>query len=471
MFLDDLQLLLRGLTTPVSRAIALDEVRQELHGLLAARSKDTPLAFTLWRQRIEFLGDFLSSVPVGVWPLLDQQPTMAASLVLRSAFGAADANQLDALEARRLAQRFVLDDQDLVQYSLQTRLISGSHAFRLTSLGDAFLRLTGREAIRFLLVLETELSVGDWDDWRASRGVLEALEAGVAELYDEEEDQLRFPCSEPTLKRLRRLQVARSSIDDSNCMTYRLAESMRSLVRDALDEVRWRAAVRSMLRDDADRAVLERTTDATATRATRDLSRLVTHEVRNALVPVRRHAEQLTRSESPDVVQRAEKILGGVKRVLVFVDQLVGVSEVVSATRMPTRLSTLVDEATLDLEGHERVTRELTDATLELAREPLARALRNVVQNALQLSSGRVIVRATVDRHALRVEVEDEGPGVPEVDRERVFEDGFTTREGGTGYGLAMTRRILTELGGTVTCETGRVLSGACFVLALRTAP
>ena len=108
------------------------------------------------------------------------------------------------------------------------------------------------------------------------------------------------------------------------------------------------------------------------------------------------------------------------------------------------------------------------DQDLELPREPLARALRNVVQNALQLTAPPAAVDLQVlfrDGYLL-FQVDDGGPGVPVHLRERVFEDGFTTREGGSGYGLAMTRRILTELGGWVRCEASP-LGGARFVLAL----
>ena len=63
--------------------------------------------------------------------------------------------------------------------------------------------------------------------------------------------------------------------------------------------------------------------------------------------------------------------------------------------------------------------------------------------------------------------VDDAGPGVPESDRDRVFDDGFTTRPGGSGFGLAFVRRVVeTDLAGSVSCEPSD-LGGARFVVTL----
>src|SRR5205085_9455142 len=70
---------------------------------------------------------------------------------------------------------------------------------------------------------------------------------------------------------------------------------------------------------------------------------------------------------------------------------------------------------------------------------------------------GRVVVRAVRDDGAIRVEVRDNGPGIPEDLQERVFEPFFTTKEPGhgTGLGLDIARRIITDLhGGELTLES-----------------
>jgi len=62
--------------------------------------------------------------------------------------------------------------------------------------------------------------------------------------------------------------------------------------------------------------------------------------------------------------------------------------------------------------------------------------------------------------------VEDRGPGVPEEDREKIFEAFVTTKTHGTGLGLAVVRKIVDDHGGTIEVRDGRD-RGAVFSLAL----
>jgi signal transduction histidine kinase len=83
---------------------------------------------------------------------------------------------------------------------------------------------------------------------------------------------------------------------------------------------------------------------------------------------------------------------------------------------------------------------------------------------------GRLAVRAdAVSKGRLawcRLSVSDTGPGIPESERERVFDPYFTTRKGGTGLGLAIVRRIVFDHGGNVWVES-RPGEGATFFVDL----
>ena len=78
-------------------------------------------------------------------------------------------------------------------------------------------------------------------------------------------------------------------------------------------------------------------------------------------------------------------------------------------------------------------------------------ALENVVRNALDALAGRtgsirVAAAATADGDRVIFSVADDGPGIPPELRERIFEPGFTTKVGGWGVGLSLSRRIIEEL-------------------------
>jgi signal transduction histidine kinase len=103
---------------------------------------------------------------------------------------------------------------------------------------------------------------------------------------------------------------------------------------------------------------------------------------------------------------------------------------------------------------------ELRDAPLVVHgdRASLRTLLDNLVDNALRYGApkgggGKVSLRARREGAEVVLEVEDEGPGIPAAERERVFDRfyrGDRVAEGGTGLGLAIVRRIAQAHGGRV---------------------
>ena len=99
---------------------------------------------------------------------------------------------------------------------------------------------------------------------------------------------------------------------------------------------------------------------------------------------------------------------------------------------------------------------ESSGAGVRGSEEALADIFSNLVVNAIEATpeGGTVLVRLAREESELRIEVEDDGPGVPAENRTRVFQPFFTTKPSGTGLGLAIVERRATELGGTAMCES-----------------
>jgi two-component system OmpR family sensor kinase len=115
--------------------------------------------------------------------------------------------------------------------------------------------------------------------------------------------------------------------------------------------------------------------------------------------------------------------------------------------------------------------------TLQADPDRLAQAIHNLVRNAIEHTAQRTgLVRLEVgsdlDR-SLRVAVVDDGPGIPESERERVFErfhrtDASRARtQGGAGLGLAIVQAIVEAHGGSVFATSGGPDGGARVELAL----
>jgi nitrogen fixation/metabolism regulation signal transduction histidine kinase len=108
----------------------------------------------------------------------------------------------------------------------------------------------------------------------------------------------------------------------------------------------------------------------------------------------------------------------------------------------------------------------------ELDRQMLRRVVVNLVENALQARRAtdtpttRVRVGLEVHGEDARIVVEDNGPGVGEDVRQRIFEPYFTTKKEGTGLGLAIVKKIVVEHQGDIDVESSS-LGGARFVVRL----
>jgi len=97
--------------------------------------------------------------------------------------------------------------------------------------------------------------------------------------------------------------------------------------------------------------------------------------------------------------------------------------------------------------------------------------VRNLLENAQRYGGAEVQVHVQARPGQVELQVCDRGPGVPEAQRERIFEPffrlpGHAEREGGVGLGLSLVRQIAQRHGGQVHCQP-REGGGSCFVLSL----
>jgi signal transduction histidine kinase len=113
------------------------------------------------------------------------------------------------------------------------------------------------------------------------------------------------------------------------------------------------------------------------------------------------------------------------------------------------------------------------DEAVPGSRTALARLFTNLLDNALRHAHSTVTVEVRHTEHEVVVEVSDDGPGIPEPDRERVFDrftrldNARTPSEGSTGLGLAIARDIATAHGGKLTAEPPRTTDGGARLLLI----
>lgn len=366
-------------------------------------------------------------------------------------------------------------------------------ALTLTPIGRVFLELTGRDAIRWLLHVEVAQSTGPGDDWRTSRETAQALvhQTEWSFLSDDDDDRyVNFPHSWKTLTRLEALGLV--SIDEGEEWTWL---KVLPFGQELLEEIETSAEspmsilAKSILADlslSAAEVVSKPSLEeagarASTAEATARQARLVAHEIRNALVPVKTslgalYREMLLTPTSETLARRRESIDRGIDAVFHFVEQLVKISSLAATPPEPfDPLTALRDAISLvESETGRRIEQSFPEKLPPVSghRARVVMAITNVLRNAAQAVTGpQAVVRVSAelrdDGRAILLSIEDNGPGVPENMRQAIFEEGISLRPGGIGMGLALVREVFEkEMKGLVDCGASQ-LGGARFVIRL----
>jgi signal transduction histidine kinase len=126
------------------------------------------------------------------------------------------------------------------------------------------------------------------------------------------------------------------------------------------------------------------------------------------------------------------------------------------------------EQAAVAGEGKVRFRSDCGAAEVHSDQEGLRQVMLNLYQNArrYQVADRQVDVSVRTSGGIPEVLIEDDGEGIPEENRERVFDPFFTTSSKGTGLGLAISRKIAREMGGDLYFEPKQ--PGARFVLSLK---
>ncbi|HKT60225.1 MAG TPA: GAF domain-containing sensor histidine kinase [Gemmatimonadales bacterium] len=216
---------------------------------------------------------------------------------------------------------------------------------------------------------------------------------------------------------------------------------------------------------------------------------MVNHELRNALAAVYGWSEMLVRKKDPATVPRAAfEVLDSAQQAIGLINDLLDLSRLDEDRLKPVIRS--VEPSSVARRAIVRVTpaAEARQIRLELTAPPrlptcetdasrLEQILVNLLGNAITHAPAESVIRLAIAGRETRVEfvVEDQGPGVPETEVERIFDIYVTKAAGesqGIGLGLPLSRRLARLLGGELRAEPrsgdGR---GGRFVLELPASP
>jgi two-component system sensor histidine kinase PilS (NtrC family) len=206
------------------------------------------------------------------------------------------------------------------------------------------------------------------------------------------------------------------------------------------------------------------------------LSASLAHEIRNPLASIRSSVEQLARSARPDDEDErvlAQLIVRESDRLSRLLSEFLDFSRVRASQFVPVDLQAVVSAAARLVREHpdcppDTVIRVLGQRTvLDGDEDLLHRVVANLVLNAVQAARGPAEISVTTGlarpselptgseiENPVRLEIRDNGPGIPEELRARLFEPFVTGRAGGTGLGLAIVQRAVEAHRGLVLVDS-----------------
>lgn len=198
----------------------------------------------------------------------------------------------------------------------------------------------------------------------------------------------------------------------------------------------------------------------------------VAHEIRNPLTGIKLRLDSMARRRLD------ERTATDVSKALVEIarlDGVVGSLLIIARRTLPAKntvdLAALVDSRLEQLEevaaAQSVQLRRAGDGTGLLDAESMARVIDNLVRNAIEATpkNGEVLVRISSEKNVLSLRVEDCGPGVAKEHESQLFEPFFTSKPGGTGLGLCLSRAAVEAHDGALRYE--RVNGQTAFVVQL----
>ncbi len=247
----------------------------------------------------------------------------------------------------------------------------------------------------------------------------------------------------------------------------------------------------NVLRDDRDNylglvAVLEDLSEiekAQRMAAWREVARRIAHEVKNPLTPIQLSAQRLKKKYGQKLDPNDLKVFNECTDMIVrqveelksLVNEFSNFARMPTANPVPSDISVIIAEAlTLYREAHKDIKLVFKDSNavpvFNLDREQIKRVMINLLDNAIESieGEGEVTIDLTYDKvlQMVKIEVADNGKGISQQHKARLFEPYFSTKRQGTGLGLAIVSTIITDHNGFIRVRDNKP-RGTRFIIEL----
>ena len=202
--------------------------------------------------------------------------------------------------------------------------------------------------------------------------------------------------------------------------------------------------------------------------AWREMAKQVAHEIKNPLTPMRLSIQSFERKFDPEDPEVNTKMAEFTKTIIQQIDTLSSIASAFSSfAEMPAQQNETLNvvqtvKLALDIfnENYIHFIADEDNIIAKLDRTQLVRVVTNLVKNAIQavpdVESPRILVTVASEGDQVKISVADNGIGISDDFKEKVFEPKFTTKTSGMGLGLGMVRNIVETYQGTIDFTSQR---------------
>ncbi|MEW6668772.1 MAG: ATP-binding protein [Thermodesulfobacteriota bacterium] len=221
--------------------------------------------------------------------------------------------------------------------------------------------------------------------------------------------------------------------------------------------------------------------------AWREVARRIAHEVKNPLTPIqlsaqrlrKRYGRLLTQEDGRVFEECTSMIVDQVEELKALVNEFSSYARMPALNPAPNNLKQIIEESvSLYRETRKEVTISFHDSPdlplMKVDRDQMKRVMINLLDNALDAIDGKGEIVIDLfhdkDEEKVRIEVADDGKGIPPEHKTRLFEPDFSTKKHGTGLGLAIVSSIISEHEGSIWVQDNLPRgSRFCIELPVRT--
>jgi len=200
--------------------------------------------------------------------------------------------------------------------------------------------------------------------------------------------------------------------------------------------------------------------------AWREMAKQVAHEIKNPLTPMRLTVQNFQRKFDPKDPNINKKVDEYTKTLIQQIDTMSSIASAFSNfAKMPAQQNETLNvvkivKLALDIFNEKYIVFQSTEKEIiaNLDRTQLIRVITNLVKNGIQAipegQTPKIEVKVSSAKEHVTISVADNGVGVSELSRDKVFEPKFTTKSSGMGLGLPMVKNIVETYNGTITFTT-----------------